>query len=105
MQTSRVNLRWHSTNYAFWHVHDAKSNMELFDTLLSSNLLRAHTNKLVFTCISCQMRDRTSYVSHTCLREVIHLPLTQDSAAKFLPNILHLQINVFLLYINIDIMR
>ncbi len=43
MQTSRVNLRWHSTNYAFWHVHDAKSNMELFDTLLSSNLLRAHT--------------------------------------------------------------
>lgn len=105
MPTSRVNLRWHSTNDAFWYVHDVKCNMEISDTLLSSNLSRAHTNKLVLTCISCQMSNKTLYVSHTCLREVIHLTLTQDSAAKFLTNILQLQINVFLLYINIAIMR
>ncbi len=97
---SRVNLRWHSTNDAFWQVHDAKSNMEIFDTLLSCILTHAHTNKLVLTCISCQMSDITSYISHTCLREVINLPLTQDSAPKFLPNIFQLQINVFLSYIN-----
>ncbi len=102
---SRVNLRWHSTNDAFWQVHDAKSNMDIFDTLLSCILTHAHTNKLVLTCISCQMSDITSYISHTCLREVINLPLTQDSAPKFLPNIFQLQINVFLSYINIAIMR
>lgn len=105
MQTSKVNLRWHSTNNAFWHVHNAESNMEKLDTLLSSNLTRADTNKHVLTCISCHMSDITSYVSHTCLRAVINLPLTQDSAAKFLQNIFQLQINVFLSYINIAIMR